>query len=514
MRRVALYLRSSKDRHDVSIAVQRRDLTALATSRGWTVAAEFADVVESGKDDDRDGFQALAAAVKQRSRGWDVVLLLDTSRLARNRYIAICFEHDCARHGVEVVYKSIPDTDPLTTMMLKSIMQAWDEYHSLVSRQKGLAGMAANVRAGYRAGGRAPFGYRLKQHATGAIRDGAPVTKTTLELSDDAERLREYLTLRAGGVSRTYAARTCGIDMPSTTLIGIERNALTYAGHTVWNQHAERITKSSGYKGGKKHRPRSEWIVNRSTHPALITDAQAEAILTRLEAGATTRRRADGSGLLVGLLRTPDGRPWWSDGPTAYRVGKGARVSRAELDTAVLGEIAGALKNTKNLAAALIDGARKTAQKATSMQTRVRTEKRLAGIETQISRTMDMAAELRDPAPALRKIDQLEAERRALEKEVGELRNAEAIAKAATTLKPGDVADHLRALASDLETSDTERKREALALVVGSIILDPTTRRCEIHYRIAGSKVASPRGFDLTPLILSASVCITLRRAA
>ena len=38
-----LYLRSSKDRSDVSIDAQRRELTALASQRGLVVVGEFTD---------------------------------------------------------------------------------------------------------------------------------------------------------------------------------------------------------------------------------------------------------------------------------------------------------------------------------------------------------------------------------------------------------------------------------------------------------------------------------------
>lgn len=51
--RATLYLRSSKDRSDVSIDAQRRALHELAVARGLVVVGEFADAVESGKDDDR-----------------------------------------------------------------------------------------------------------------------------------------------------------------------------------------------------------------------------------------------------------------------------------------------------------------------------------------------------------------------------------------------------------------------------------------------------------------------------
>lgn len=53
MIRAVLYLRSSKDRSDVSIDAQRRALEEMASARGFLIVGEYADAVESGKDDDR-----------------------------------------------------------------------------------------------------------------------------------------------------------------------------------------------------------------------------------------------------------------------------------------------------------------------------------------------------------------------------------------------------------------------------------------------------------------------------
>ena len=47
----AVYLRSSKDRSDVSIDAQRRALHELAVARGLVIVDEYADAVESGKDE-------------------------------------------------------------------------------------------------------------------------------------------------------------------------------------------------------------------------------------------------------------------------------------------------------------------------------------------------------------------------------------------------------------------------------------------------------------------------------
>jgi len=106
--RTTLYLRSSKDRSDVSIDAQRRALHELAVTRGLVVVAEFVDAVESGKDEDRPAFQRLIAALKTPTRGWDHVLVLDTSRIARRRLIAMLFERDCDKFNVRLSYKSLP----------------------------------------------------------------------------------------------------------------------------------------------------------------------------------------------------------------------------------------------------------------------------------------------------------------------------------------------------------------------------------------------------------------------
>ncbi len=330
LNQAVLYLRSSKDRSDVSIDAQRRELTALAAQRGFTIVEEFADVVESGTDENRPGFRRLHLAMCSKARAWSAVLILDTSRLARDPWIAAFFERDAKRQSVRVMFKSIPDEDPITAVVLKSVMRGFDQYHSLISKQKGLAGMAENVRQGFRAGGRAPRGYRLVSIATGAVRDGAPVTKSKLEPDDDAKMVAEYLQLRAEGVGRGTPVRRLKLKGPLTSLNGMEWNALTYAGHTVWNVHNE--VGSDGYKGGVKRRPRGEWVIQRNTHEALISDPIAEALLSQLEqANHSNPRDRHGSLLLTGLLKAPEGTPWRANRTAKaefYRIsGQGRRAT-------------------------------------------------------------------------------------------------------------------------------------------------------------------------------------------
>ena len=99
--------------------------------------------------------------------------------------------------------------------------------------------MNENVMKGFRSGGRAPRGYKLEHTATGAIRDVLPVAKSILVKSDEAPAMTTYLKKRAKGSSRSRSQELAGLVFAKSSAIEIERNALVYAGHTVWNRHAE-----------------------------------------------------------------------------------------------------------------------------------------------------------------------------------------------------------------------------------------------------------------------------------
>jgi site-specific DNA recombinase len=504
----AVYLRSSKDRHDVSIDAQRRELTDLARERGLVLVAEFADAVESGKDENRPGLQALLQSLKDPQRPWTHLLMVDTSRLSRQPYFAHAFSHDCERRGVVVIYSKVPDVDPISAVILHSVLRAMDRVHSLMSREKGLAGMAENVRRGYRAGGRAPLGYRLERIATGTQRDGHSVTKTRLEPTAEGSQVATYLEARARGLTQPQAASQAGLEHVSqSTLIGCEWRALTYAGHTVWNQHAERI--DGQYKGGRKHRPREEWVINRDTHPALITDATAEAILARLLHGSHGERtRAGKVGasdyLLTGLLEAPDGRRWIGDKGVHYRLRaheghKGRAIPCAELDEAILIAVRADLEDPKHIRGMLREVAKAQSSQAGDPAAELRAE--LTQINRQLDRLVDLALDAEEPAPYHRKTQALEADRRRLAAAITSIEREHAQQVAAGHI----TEDQLQRLLRDvLENLDGAGLKHALQEMVDRIVLDPATGECQIRYAIGERdrlRVASPRRCDGWPVL-------------
>lgn len=508
-----LYLRSSKDRHDVSIEHQRHELGKLAADRAYTIVGEFRDVVESGKDDDRPGFQTLLEAVKRRERGWTAILVLDTSRLARRLAAAVKFEEErCRPAGVEVVYKSLPEAEEAERALIKAVFHGVDEWHSLVSKRKGLAGMRQNVEGGYRAGGRAPFGYRLEHVDMGIVREGRPVMKSRLVTSSDAPLIQRYLKERAKGAARRPLMRRLGLPLNDSSLIGIEWNALTYAGHTVWNVHNEQ---SGGrYVTGEKRRPRSDWTVKRDTHEALIADEEAETLLRHLETASATRpRRTPADYLLTGLLRTSAGAPWYGEKQRYYRTGTRS-ASAHDVDTSILGKIAADLRSSA-FSTTLVQRTRTVYGREFGVEL-----ERLRAAETtiseRISRFMDMAEKLETPGPVLRKVDELETDRKRLAREMDQARRDAATAAAARAVTEGQVGKMLDAMATDMERLDREKLKDFLFTICEGITLNPDTLTAGIHYKIplrGRDRVASPRLAEPVPLGKAVSY-VRIKRAA
>ena len=497
--KAVLYLRSSKDRSDVSIAAQRRKLEKLAKDRNFEIHAEYLDVVESAKSEDRDGLQSLMRDMKLPARPWNTIITLNTSRLSRRQWFAFVFRRECEREKIDLIFEQVPDMDPVSALIMHSVLTAMDEIHSLKSREDGIAGMKENVRQGWRAGGRAPKGYQLDHVETDVVRDGRPVLKSRLAPSTDLPMVGRYLAARARKQPRTAVKRDLGISWPTTTLISLEWNALTYAGHTVWNRHAP-----SG--SGRKYRPRSEWIIENNTHEGVISDAEAKILIHDREnsrhAAATSAGKAGASGyLLTGLLVAPDGRPWTGCEGKYYRFrhpGQSRRVHRELLDKAILGQLQDNMTDAEFLEG-LASEARSAAKPVDEIK---RLKRSMIDINRKIDRCMELAIELTDHAPAMRKVDQLERERNDISYRIRDIElEAEERAVLANV-----TADDVKQLLNALDDPIALLK----ALVV-RVTLDPDDLACRIDYRLDVPdrlSMASPRGRTAWPVSASAEAIL------
>jgi site-specific DNA recombinase len=489
----ALYLRSSKDRHDVSIAAQRHELTAIAKSKSLAVAAEFSDAVERADDWQRPGFVDLLRALSDPARPWANLIVLDSARIARDdEYLGAYFRNECRKRGVRILYGKLPSINPMSDLIMQTIDQLISRIHSMTSREKGLAGMAENVRRGFRAGGRAPYGYDLERVPTGAVRDGTPVTKSRLVPNAKAPAIARFLKGRAQGMAAAPLARELGLELSKTSLVGIEWNALTYAGNTVWN-----IAKKKG-DGGPKRRPRKEWHIKAGTHEAHITTEEAEQLLKRLEEGAKMRTRG-ADYLLSGLLVTPGGQRWHGDAGF-YRAG--SRSVKAEtLERAVLEKLADDLTDDRFVRGCL-EAARKAARPL-QREAELRTlQRQAAELERKLARVRNLLPEMKHPEALLPKLEELQQEKAQVDRQAAALADQVAADKVLTLITEAHVHEVLGAIAAGLRELDRDQVKQRLRLLIERLELDPKRLTCRISYAIpliGRDKGASPRGDALNP---------------
>ena len=520
MIQAAIYCRSSKDRAEVGLAAQRTELKAYAKANDMQIAEEFSDMEISGSLDEtsRPGLRKLLAALSDPARKWNRVLALDTSRLARDAMLALYITREAEKHDVTVLYAKMPvDGSSAFGETMLSVVRAFDRLHARLSAEKGRGGLEANIAGGFRAGGAAPFGYKLLHQETGGTRGGVAVRKSTLVLdATPAAKVKLFLKARADGIARNEAAKRAKLqDKAVASLIAIERNALTYAGHTVWNQRQKQKPTRDDPRKTMIWRKREEWIISeKPTHKAIITRPEAERILAMHDEfhKKPVRVREPGKFILSGLLFTPDGVQWHGDAhDSAYRAGvKGTRIKASFVEGEVLYRVAADFADRTFLKRTVAE-ARRMAQGIQANPIEVEADIKLA--EKRLKNLVDMAADSGDKS-ILAKIRELESTLTELREQKAAWMERKALKEKLLAINEEDMRRVLAANALKLRGDDElvldmigysdkqrlvpDELRRVLTALVERVELDPKTRNFAIRYRlpVPGVKVASPRGFE------------------
>src|SRR5262249_30880310 len=127
-----------------------------------------------------------------------------------------------------------------------------------------------------------------------------------------------------------------------------------------------------------------------------------------------------------------------------------------------------------------------------------RLQKQRDAIEPRISRFLDMASELEQPKPILRKIDELERERDRLEGMIAQLALADEASAALATVSEAKVIAMFGRLAQDRQQLPRDNLKDLLSPMLDRIVLDAQRDTVQLHYRIpfCRDKGAPPGGFD------------------
>jgi site-specific DNA recombinase len=366
MRKFAWYGRlSTKDKQDptLSFPSQREACAAKAAELGGRIVCEFTDQ-ETGRRDDRAGWGELIREAKERdARRFDAVVVYSTSRLSRELFHALAFERELARAGVEIFYAlTAGDQTSPEGRLIRHMFQALDQFEVEKLGREVRRGQTENTKQGYRNGGRAPYGYRLrhephpdpararagdKKSRLVADPEQAPVIAEMFALflagSGYAE-IADHLNRPGGPPSPRHvdSSRNTSGRWSKTTIRSMLENPV-YTGRLYWNRLDFRATKQG--EGPLVRRAPEEWVEAERRHEALVSEEDFERVQVEMrarstgQAGNRRRRKQNRFYLLRGIVhcatghnplrmqgKTRKGNTYYSCG---YRISYGDKAAEA-----------------------------------------------------------------------------------------------------------------------------------------------------------------------------------------
>jgi site-specific DNA recombinase len=522
MNKVAIYVRSSKDLHNVSCEAQENEIRKVVKGNGELVYHVFTDKALSSTRDVRPEFDEMIGLATSKEPPFTKIYCLDTSRFGRNQYQTQYLLWTLRnKHGIEVDFIKMPKDDGPAGEFLESVMTAVDQLHSRQSKIKGIASMKQNIRNGYRAGGRAPFGYRLKTKEQGKHRDGRLIAKSILEPDPEtAPIIKEFFERRAKGEARKpilddFYSR--GIVSPSgndkwspSSAKSIEDNVYAYLGHTVFNRHNERIKeggKSIGYLHGQKWRPEEEWVIKNNTHEPLITQEIADRIMHIKKQGLRDApSTAKSVYALTGLLKCSECGTNYTGDRGIYKCNSNSKpgskcgnndISQRKIEDVVFSLIQYALKirNVKDFVARI----RKKLQSGKSDVMSM--EKQLDKIDKQIARMMHLySIEAINDDDIVAGLTPLQERKKTIQEIIKNAKATEGVLE----VSDADIMEVVKNLKENINNADPKIRKSAVRALFQEFRLfpkegNPWERMLEvkgIYLPLTRYIVASPTGFE------------------
>ncbi|WP_390891628.1 recombinase family protein [Edaphobacter flagellatus] len=306
--RCAAYARYSSDLQSPrSIEDQLRICREYAHARGFIFLEEhvYTDEALSGVGADRPGLGRLLDAALSPARPFDIILLDDSSRLARNTKDALSIFERLNFAGIRLIAVSQGiDSDNEQAHVLVTVHGMVDSLYVKELAKKTHRGLEGLMLRGQHTGGRC-FGY-----------DSVPVSGTTgkqLVINEsEAAVVRRIFEMSAEGQSLKTIAKTLnGEHIPPprpragkryatwcpTCIRAMLRRDL-YNGKVIWN--SSRFVKVPGTnKRVRRARPESEWRTVAHPELQIISDELWQRVRERQEHVRKTYGVREGGGVLI-----------------------------------------------------------------------------------------------------------------------------------------------------------------------------------------------------------------------
>ena len=286
-----------QEERGLSMPEQLRQIREYAAMHGIEIVQEFHEAASAfKKESQRVEFHRMLELAKS-DKGINAILVHDFSRFSRDSLRARTLIRDLKQKGIKVISLNDIEIDPesVAGVYMEAITFAKNEAYSREVAFHTKKGCRANVQTRdsetgwcYKNGGQPLWGYRAERLIRGEEKKGRPLIKC-IWVPDD--------TVVAGKPVHEWA-RYCIVEMAAkgATLDelrdfcnkkSIPAPRQQYWGHTTWNSllHPHCLLQYAGYGvwnvRGKAQRtnPASEWVIVENAHPALISEAEARAVI-------------------------------------------------------------------------------------------------------------------------------------------------------------------------------------------------------------------------------------------
>jgi site-specific DNA recombinase len=303
----AIYARySSENQRPESIDDQISACRKLAKLRSLTISNEhiYADQAQSGARSDRPALAALMASARRGE--FDVVMVDDLSRLARDNHLMLSIIAELHFEGIRVISVAdrLDSTDEESTLAIQvrgifNELQLRDLKKKTLRGQIGTEGTRLLRR---REDVRLPVGARGRDEHGQEGRPRPDGYKMEIEPKEAAVILRIF-TSYAEGLSLTQIVKTFNEEnVPGSirtakgwspaTISRILDNE-KYAGRWIWNRTESRRDPKTGRRQ-RFDKPESEWVINEDEELRIVPEQLWEAVRERRKAMHRTWPGGDG----------------------------------------------------------------------------------------------------------------------------------------------------------------------------------------------------------------------------
>lgn len=271
----AVYARFSSDnQRDESIDAQLRAIEEYASKNGINIVERYIDKALSARSDKRPEFQRM---IKDSNSGkFKMVIVHKLDRFSRDRYDSAYYKHVLKNNGVRLqsVVENF-DNSP-ESIILESVIEGMAEYYSANLGRETIKGLKENAHNGVHTGGRPPLGYKIN-----------PITKRIEVDENEAKAIKlifgmvydgeKYSAVADELNKRGYKTRL-GRLFTSASLHDILKNP-KYIGVCIYNKRVSRSVANSS----RKFKDSSEWIINDTAYPPIVSREVFDDVQKRLE---------------------------------------------------------------------------------------------------------------------------------------------------------------------------------------------------------------------------------------